>query len=127
MSVADITRARREAEIARRKLMGDVAILQERLSPSTIASNAWEGVKERSTEMADDAVEAVKARPVVVSAALGAVTLFLARQPIKSAVSWLFSKKPPEHLVTTTLATSSPQYDLTTPVVARNQDEGVTA
>ncbi|QAY79370.1 hypothetical protein [Sphingosinicella sp. BN140058] len=127
MSVAEITRARREAEIARRKLMGDIAVLQERLSPTTIATNAWEGVKERSTEIADDAVEAVKARPVAVSAALGAVTLFLARNPIKSAVSWLFAKKPPEDLVTTRLDTNNPQYDLTTPVVARKPDEGVTA
>ena len=127
MSPAEITRARREAELSRRRLMGTVAELQERLKPATIANQAWEGVKDRSTGLADDAVQAVKARPMVASAALGAVTLFLARSPLKSAASWLFSRKPDEDLVTTRLAANSDNYDLTTPVVARHQDEGVTA
>ena len=125
MSAGDIARAKTEAELARRRLMGTVGELQQRLKPGTIANNAWAGVRDRSTEMADDAVQAVKARPVAVSAALGAVTLFLARSPIKSAVSWLFSKKPDEDLVTTRLDTNNDNYDLTTPIVARQQNEGV--
>ena len=127
MSGAEILRAKREAELSRRQLMGTVSELQERLKPGTIANHAWEGVKDRSTGLADDAVQAVKARPVVASAALGAVTLFLARSPLRSAASWLFSKKPDEDLVTTRLDTHSDNYDLTTPLVARHQDEGVTA
>lgn len=127
MTAADITRAKREADLARRKLMGDIALLQDRLKPGNIANNAWEGVKERSTGLADDAVEAVKARPVIVSAALGAVTLFLARQPIRSAFSSLFAKKPDEDLVTTTIDTSKTHLNLTTPVVARTENEGVIA
>ena len=127
MSPAEITRAKREAELSRKRLMGMVSELQERLKPGTIANNAWVGVKDRSTELADDAVQAVKARPMVASAALGAVTLFLARSPLKSAASWLFHRKPDEDLVTTRLDTNHDNYDLTTPVVARHQDEGVTA
>ena len=127
MSAAEITRARREAELSRRQLMATVGALQDRLKPATIATNAWEGVKDRSTGLADDAVQAVKARPVAASAALGAVTLFLARSPIKSMASWLFAKKPDEDLVTTRLDNTDDNYDLTTPVVARQQDEGVTA
>lgn len=127
MTAADITRAKREAELSRRKLMASVAELQDRLKPGTIASNAWEGVRDKSTDLADEAVQAVKARPVAASAAVGAVTLFLARHPIKSAFSWLFSKKPDEDLVTTRLATNNEKFDLTTPVVARQHDEGVNA
>jgi len=127
VSASEIVRAKREAELARRRLMTTVGELQERLKPATIANNAWEGVKDRSTELADDAVQAVKARPMVASAALGAVTLFLARSPLKSAASWLFARKPDEDLVTTRLDTNNDSYDLTTPVVARHQDEGVTA
>jgi hypothetical protein len=127
VSAADITRARREAELARRKLMGGIGELQDRLKPGNIANHAWEGVKERSTGLADDAVEAVKARPVIVSAALGAVTLFLARQPIREAVSALFARKPDEDLVTTTIDTSKTNLNLTTPVVSRTKNEGVTA
>jgi hypothetical protein len=127
VSAADIARAKREAEIARRQLMGTVGELQERLKPATIATQAWEGVKDRSTGLADDAVQAVKSRPMAASAALGAVTLFLARSPIKSMASWLFAKKPDDDLVTTRLDKTNDNYDLTTPVVARQQDEGVSA
>lgn len=127
MSAADIARAKREAELTRRRLMGTVGELQDRLKPATIASNAWEGVRDRSTDLADEAVQAVKSRPMAASAAVGAVTLFLARSPIKSAFSWLFSRKKDDDLVTTRLDGNNSNFDLTTPVVARQQDEGVNA
>ena len=92
----DLILARREAEAARRRLGATVAELQQRLKPATLATNAWEGVTDKSGELADDAVQAVKARPVAVSAVLAAVTLFLARAPIKSAVAGLFSDKDEE-------------------------------
>jgi len=90
MSVAEISIAKQEAERARRRLAATAAELQQRLKPGTLAHNAWAGVKDRSGEIADDAVEAVKARPVPVAAALAAFALFLARAPIKSAVGRLF-------------------------------------
>ncbi len=90
MSAAELTRAKREAEQARRRLAATAAELQQRLKPGTLASNAWSGVKDKSGEMADGAVEAVKSRPVPVAAVLAAFTLFLARAPIKSAVGRLF-------------------------------------
>ncbi len=108
--------ARQRAEAARRQLLATATELQERLRPATIASNAWDGVKDRSGELADDAVEAVKARPVAAASVLAAFTLFLARHPIKSAVSRLFAKQPNGALVTATLDTSDGKYDLTTPV-----------
>ena len=88
---ADLVQARREVETARRRLASTVNELQQRLKPATLATNAWEGVKDKSGELADDAVQAVKSRPVAVSAVLAAFTLFLARAPIKSAVTSLFS------------------------------------
>ena len=87
----EIIRARREAEAARSRFFATAAELQQRLRPGNLASNAWEGVKDKSGELADDAMDAVKARPLVVSAALAAFTLFLARAPIKSAVTSLIS------------------------------------
>ena len=91
MSADDIRLARQEAERARRSLAATAAELQQRLKPGTLASNAWAGVKDKSGDLAEDAVEAVKARPVIVSAALAAFTLFLARAPIKSAVAGLLA------------------------------------
>ncbi|HEU0133748.1 MAG TPA: DUF3618 domain-containing protein, partial [Allosphingosinicella sp.] len=83
MSANELRLAKQEAELARRRLAATAAELQQRLKPGTLAQNAWTGVKDKSGELADDAVEAVKARPVPVAAALTAFTLFLARAPLK--------------------------------------------
>ena len=93
MSANELRLARQEAEIARRRLATTAAELQERLRPGTLASHAWAGVKDKGGDLAEDAVEAVKARPVIVSAALAAFTLFLARAPIKSAVGRLLDSE----------------------------------
>ena len=90
MSADELRLAKQEAERARRRLAATAAELQQRLKPGTLAHSAWAGVKDKSGEIADDAVEAVKSRPVPVAAALAAFTLFLARAPIKSAVGRLF-------------------------------------
>ena len=124
MSAPELTRAKQEAEVARRQLLATVAALQERLNPAKIANNAWEGVVDRSSEIAEDAVQAVKARPVAVSAALGAFTLFLARAPIRSGIARIFAKKPDEDLVTTRLDNSNGNFDLTAPVAVGSMNEG---
>lgn len=124
MTAPELTRAKQEAEVARRRLLATVGELQERLNPAKIANNAWEGVKDRSGEIAEDAVQAVRTRPVAVSAALGAFTLFLARAPIRSGIARLFAKKPDEDLVTTRLDDGNGNYDLTAPVAVGSMNEG---
>jgi hypothetical protein len=119
MSAPEIIKARRQAELARRNAVATAGELQRRLSPTYIASNAWEGVTDKAANVADGAVEAVKSRPVAASAAVGAVALFLARQPIRSAFSWLFAKKPDGHLVNTRLDNRDGQFDLTAPIAER--------
>lgn len=96
MSVKALKRAKYEAELARKKFDTTLVEIQERLQPSTLSNNAWEGVKEKGSEIAGDAVQAVKERPIAVSAALAAFTLFLARGPIKSAISRLVSSRDAE-------------------------------
>ncbi|HEY0413210.1 MAG TPA: DUF3618 domain-containing protein [Allosphingosinicella sp.] len=127
MSAPELVRATQEAERAKARLLETVSLLQHRLSPGTIAGNAWEGVKEKSGEIAEDAVEAVKARPVAVSAGLAAFALFLARTPIRSAMSRLFSSGPDEDLVTTRLDGKDTNYDLTAPVTERPAKQGADA
>ena len=95
MSADDLRLAKSEVERARRRLADTAAELQQRLKPGALASNAWEGVKDKSGEIAEEAVGAVKARPVAVSAALAAFTLFLARAPIKAAVGRLLDGDDP--------------------------------
>ncbi|HEX8578396.1 MAG TPA: hypothetical protein VF655_02225 [Allosphingosinicella sp.] len=126
MSAPEILQARKQAELARRNFLSTAGELQRRLKPSTIASNAWEGVTDKAADVADGAVEAVKSRPVAASAAVGALTLFLARSPIRSAMSWLFSKKPDANLVTTRLDNTDGQFDITAPIAERTS-EGASA
>jgi hypothetical protein len=127
MSANELRLAKQEAELARRRLTATAAELQQRLKPGTLAHNAWTGVKDKSGELADDAVEAVKARPVPVAAALTALTLFLARAPLKSAVSWIFSgREEDEDLVTARVDGGDENYDLTAPIAARTS-EGASA
>lgn len=123
MSANELRLAKQEAELARRRLAATAAELQQRLKPGTIASNAWAGVKDKSGEIADDAVEAVKARPVPVAAALTAFTLFLARAPLKSALSWMFSgKNEDDDLVAVRVDEGDENYDLTAPIAARTSE-----
>lgn len=127
MSADELMRAKQEAERARRRLAATAAELQQRLRPGTIASNAWAGVKDRSGEIADTTVEAVKARPVPVAAALTVFTLFLARAPLKSAVSWLFSSRDEDDdVVTVRVDKGDENYDLTAPIGVRTS-EGASA
>ena len=67
--------------------------LQYRLKPGTLANQAWSGVREKSGEVADDAlhsvndmadgaVRAVKDRPVAASSVAAAILVFLLRAPL---------------------------------------------
>lgn len=124
----DITRMKREAEAARARLSSTLGALHYRLQPGRIASNAWEGVKDKGSVIAEDAVEAVKARPAIVSGVLAAFTLFFARKPLKSAVSRLFSRHgDDDDLITTRVDSGKENYDLTAPLAARTPIEGVSA
>jgi hypothetical protein len=88
---AGIELAKREAVRAKERFERTLADVQQRLSPGNLAGEAWDGVKDKSADLAEGALEAVKSRPKAVSLAVGALALFLARQPLKRAVSRLIS------------------------------------
>ena len=77
-----VTAARLEAERARARLMETAQVLQVRLSPRTLARDAWEGAKGKGADLAEDAVDAVRARPYAATGIVAAITLFLAREPL---------------------------------------------
>jgi hypothetical protein len=91
MNLAGIEQAKRASVRARLRFESTLAAAQARMRPKNLAGEAWDGVKEKSNELADGALEAVKRRPVAVSAALGALALFLAREPLKRAATRLIS------------------------------------
>jgi ElaB/YqjD/DUF883 family membrane-anchored ribosome-binding protein len=78
----EVADARLEAERARARLMASAHELQERLSPKTLARDAWKGAKSKGADMAEDAVDAVRSRPLTATGVVAAITLFLAREPL---------------------------------------------
>lgn len=68
-----------------------VGTFRERLTPTALANHAWAEVREKGSEIADEAVEAVKARPLMATGAVAAFFVFLARGRIASAASRLWS------------------------------------
>jgi hypothetical protein len=63
--------------------------LQQRLQPRTLARGAWESAKVKGADIAEDAVDAVKRRPVAAGGIIAAIAMFLAREPIKDGVNRL--------------------------------------
>ena len=78
----EVLAARIEAERARARLLETAHRLQARSSPGTLASNAWQGAKEKGADMAENAVDAVRKRPVAATGVVAAIALFLAREPL---------------------------------------------
>ena len=78
----EIVAARAEVERSRSRVMTTAHELQDRLSPKTLAKGAWEGAKEKGAGLAEDAVDAVKSRPLATTGVIAAITMFLAREPL---------------------------------------------
>lgn len=130
MNAAAVERAKRDAQAARRQLDSTLVALQQRLHPKSLANEAWDGVKEKSGDLAEGALGAVKQRPGAVSLAVGAAVLFLARDPLRRAVGRAFSKREEEEdeddgRVTTRIDTTSENYNAAAPFVDGPLGEGV--
>lgn len=96
-SVAD---ARRRAEQARAKLSVTIdeliehgQRLQEKLAPSSLARDAWDAAKSKGVDVAEDAIDAVRKRPLTASGAVAALALFIAREPLMDLAGKLMSSK----------------------------------
>jgi ElaB/YqjD/DUF883 family membrane-anchored ribosome-binding protein len=77
-----ILAARAEVDRSRARVMASAHELQERLSPKVLAKGAWQGAKEKGAGLAEDAVDAVRARPLTATGVAAAITMFLAREPL---------------------------------------------
>jgi hypothetical protein len=83
----DIAAARIEVERSRLRLLDTAHQLQDRLSPKVLAKDAWQGAKEKGADLAEDAVDAVRARPLAATGVVAAITMFLARGPLMDLAS----------------------------------------
>lgn len=86
----EVAATRVEVERTRSRLMATAHELQERLSPKVLARDAWQGAKEKGADLAEDAVDAAKARPLVTGGVVAAITMFLAREPLMDLAGSLF-------------------------------------
>ena len=136
----DIERAQYEVEQAKKRFSSTLGTLQYRLKPGTLANTAWAGVREKGSEVADDAmhrangfadgaVQAVKERPVAASSVAAALVIFLARAPLWRAATRIFSRDEEDpNVVKANLDEHDANFDLTAPTVEKNQvNEGVSA
>ena len=95
-----VAAARIEVERTRASLIDSARDLQARLQPKVLANEAWEKAKTKGADLAEDAVDAVKKRPVAAGGLVAALTMYLAREPIKDGITNLYdamtSKKEPK-------------------------------
>jgi hypothetical protein len=75
--MSELTQARAEALIRRQRFMATAHELQQQLRPGTIASNVVETAKAKGEAIAEDAIDAVRKRPVAASAAVAGTTALL--------------------------------------------------
>ena len=78
----EVAAARIEVERSRARLMSTAHELQGRLSPSTLTRDAWEGAKSKGADLVEDAVDAVRSRPLAATGVVAAIAMFLAREPL---------------------------------------------
>ena len=90
-----VAAARIEVERARAALLETARELQARLQPGTLASEAWEKAKIKGADLAEDAVDAVRKRPVAVGGVIAALAMFLAREPLKAATVKFYDAMTP--------------------------------
>ena len=127
---AGIEQAQREVERAKQRLASTMGALQYRLKPGNLMSDAWEGMREKSGEVADGALQAVKDRPAAASGILAALVIFLARDPLWRAACGLLSDDDEEQSAGTIKAdldNHDKDYDLTAPTVKKSRKQGVNA
>lgn len=89
-----IAAAQRAVEEARERLVDSVQSLAEQLEPKKLARELWENAKDKGADLAEEAVDAVKARPLAATGIAAGIALFLAREPIADLAGKLLKAKP---------------------------------
>jgi hypothetical protein len=122
MSVERVEQAKRGLTDAKARLDSTLGALQHRLKPANLAGEAWDGVKDKSADLAEGAMEAARKRPGAVAAAVAAIGLFLAREPIRRGIARMISgdeeedQGAHEELVTTRIETAGDRFNVLEPV-----------
>ena len=94
-----IAAAQRTVEEARERLVDTVQSLAEQLEPKRLARELWENAKDKGADLAEEAVDAVKARPLAVTGIAAGIALFLAREPIADLAGRMLKNKSKKRAV----------------------------
>lgn len=122
MAERELIAARARVEASRVDFLATVEQLQHRLKPSTLAGDAWHGMKEKSSEFSGKGMHAVAERPAAAGGALVAVLLFLLRGPLAGILTRAFTgRRRVPGTVKADIVDKNVDYDLTAPVVAANE------
>ena len=96
-----VVEAKLEADRARARLVESVKALEapllelkEQLTPRHIMGEIFEGAKSKGADLAEEAVDAVRARPIAATGVVAAIALFLAREPLIDLAGKLVGGKP---------------------------------
>ena len=91
---ARLAAAQRNVERSRERLIETAQRLARQLEPGRIARGLWDDAKDKGADLAEEAVDAVKARPVAATGIAAGLALFLAREPIAElAGKWWNGKR----------------------------------
>ena len=93
MTDTKVARAEAEVEQARAQLLATVGTITAMLAPRKLAYEAWESAKVKGADLAEDAVDAVRRRPVAATGIIAALAMFLAREPLRDGISRLAGKR----------------------------------
>ncbi|MBV9840688.1 MAG: hypothetical protein JOY99_03975 [Sphingomonadaceae bacterium] len=93
MSDPKVKVAEARVAAAKARLTATAGEIQRRIKPDSLVREAVEGVREKSSEIAEDAVAVAKARPGTVASAVAGVAALTLRKPIGRLARRLFSRR----------------------------------
>jgi ElaB/YqjD/DUF883 family membrane-anchored ribosome-binding protein len=82
VSDEQVSKAEFDVDRARARLLASLDEVSRQFAPHRLMSEAWEKAKDKGADLAEDAVDAVKARPLTATGVVAAITMFLAREPL---------------------------------------------
>ena len=82
MSDERIKSAEFEVDRTRARLLATLNELSHQFEPHRLMQEVWEKAKGKGADLAEDAVDAVRARPIAATGVVAAITMFLAREPL---------------------------------------------
>ena len=78
----DLSAAEDEVERAKDRMLGTVRDISRQLQPHHLVAELWEDAKIKGADLAEEAVDAVKARPLAATGIVAAIAMFFAREPL---------------------------------------------